>query len=51
MNNHLISLNNKDEIDFLDSFFKYISEYRLINRDKECITRCIEINFKGENGE
>ena len=51
MNNHLISLNNKDEIDLLDSYFKCISEYCLINRDKECITRCVEINFKGENGE
>ena len=46
MNNHLISLNNKDEIYLLDSYFKCISEYCIIDRDKECITSLVEINFK-----
>ena len=47
MNNHLISLNNKDEIDHVDSYFECISECSIINGHKECVTRCIEIHLKG----
>ena len=47
MNNHLISLNNKDEIDHVDSYFECISECCIINGHKECVTRCIEIHLKG----
>ena len=35
MNNHLISLNNKDEIDHVDSYFECISECCIINGHKE----------------
>ena len=51
MNNHCISLNNKDEIDQLDSYFECISECCIINGHKECITRCVEIHLKGANRE
>ena len=51
MNNHYIYLNNKDEIDHVDSYFKCISECCTINGHKECITRCVEIHLKGENVE
>jgi len=51
MNNHLISLNNKDEIDHIDSYFECISECCIINGHKECITRCVEIYLKGGDGE
>jgi len=49
MNNHLISFNNKDEIDHLDSYFECISECSIINGHKECVTRCVEIHLKGVN--
>ena len=51
MNNHLISLNNKDEIDHVDSYFERISECCIINGHKECVTRCIEIHLKDGNSE
>ena len=51
MNNYLISLNNKDEIDYIDSYFECISQCCIINGHKECITKCVEIHLKGCNGE
>ena len=50
-NHILISLNNKDEIDNVDSYFECISECCIINGHKECVTRCIEIHLKGGNSE
>ena len=49
MNNNLISLKNKDEVDQVDSYFECISECCIINGHKECITRCVEIHLKGGN--
>ena len=49
MNDNLISLNNKDEVDQIDSYFEYISECCIINGRKECITKCVEIHLKGGN--
>ncbi len=51
MNNNSITLNNKDEIDYIDSYFECISECSIINGHKECVTRCIEIHLKGGNSE
>ena len=47
MNSNLISINNKDEVDRIDSYFECISECCIIDGHKECITRCIEIYLKG----
>ena len=47
MNNNLISLNNKDEVFQLDSYFECISECSIIYGHKECITKCGEIHLKG----
>ena len=47
MNDNLISLNNKDEVDQIESYFECISERFIINGHKECITKCVEIHLKG----
>ena len=49
MNDNLISLNNKDEVDQINSYFECISECCIINGRKECITKCVEIHLKGGN--
>ena len=49
MNDNLISLNNKDEVDKIDSYFECIGECCIINGRKECITKCVEIHLKGGN--
>ena len=47
MNDNLISLNNKDEVDQIESYFECISECCIINGYKACITKCVEIHLKG----
>ncbi len=49
MNKHLISSNNKDDIDHIDSYFECINQCCIINGHKECVIRCVEIYLKGGN--
>ena len=47
MNHNLISLNNKDEVDQIESYSECIRECFIIKGHKECITKCVESHLKG----
>ena len=49
MNNSFVSTNQNKDIDSINSYFECITECSIVNGNKECITRCLEIHLKGGN--
>ena len=49
MNSLVFSSDSNIEKDSINSYFECISECSIVNGNKECVTRCIEIHLKGDN--
>ena len=49
MRNSVVSSNQNEESDAINSYFECITECSTIDGQKECITRCLEIHLKGGN--
>ena len=49
MVNSVFFSNSNMENDSINSYFECISECSIVNGQKECVTRCLEIHLKGGN--
>ena len=49
MNDSVISSNQNEERDAINSYFECITECSIVDGHEECVTRCVEIHLKGGN--
>ena len=49
MSNSIVSPDQNEGIDSINSYFECITECSIVEGHQECITRCLEIHLKGEN--
>jgi len=47
MNDSYVSTNQNKDIDSINAYFECITECSIVDGHQECITRCLEIHFKG----
>ncbi len=49
MNDSVISSNQNESRDAINSYFECITKCSIVDDHQECFTRCIEIHLKGGN--
>ena len=49
MNDSVISSNQNEARDDINSYFECITECSIVDGHQECVTRCLEIHLKGGN--
>ena len=49
MNNSVISSDQNESRDAINSYFECITECNIVDGHQECVTRCLEIHLKGGN--